>query len=199
MRELGALLRAEFQKARCRPRLFFEGVFGNTVLNYWNGLIDLPYDSKLWLGNGFLISMSDYRESDEIGREEISITLAGEISTLLALAQTQAKHSNTGQLWVGAVDASDNLVGTPYPLFRGNLNAIDLVDNPQQPTITCNYATELKDIDRASEFKLNHATQQMFVSGDLGFEYMEQLSSGWEAYWGKPQKGNNRKRTKNNR
>lgn len=194
-RDLTASFVTELTADPCRPRYFFEGVFGGTPLRLWTGKQDITWNSVSWLGNGQLKDVGDITESGDLTPHELEIQLTGEPSALISIALSSAALNDSGKLYLGFLNSSSAVIADPYLIFSGLLDNVELEDDPDEATLHLRYESRLIQLDHALNYKYNHETQQVFYSGDMGFEYHEQMEN-WSGYWGKPQKDKRPKKDK---
>lgn len=187
-RDLTASVITELTADVARPRLFFEVELESTTFNYWTGSYDVIWDSKTWLGNGFLKDFNSIEEDAEITANGLEVVIVGEPSALISVALQSLAQNKTGTLYLGFLDASDSIIADPFILFQGKVDTVDLVDDVTEASIRFTFESALVNLDDASNLRLNQEAHHANYSSDLGFEYLEQLSKGWSGYWGKTQR-----------
>jgi hypothetical protein len=165
----------EVDAASLRPVLFYEGEFESGLLNLWTGVGPIPWDGKTWLGAGNLVGISPIKETASIVAAGITCSLSGMPSSLIALVHDEARHGKPGSVWIGALDASGNVIADPYMAFSGWLDVPQMEDAGETCTIAVSYESRLIDLQRARLFRWDHETQQHFYPDDRGFEYSPNL------------------------
>lgn len=186
-RDLTSGMVSAFTAGTVRPRLLFEGVFRTEQINLWTGYGDLSWDSKTWLGNGWLTGISDIVENGEIEATSLDVILSGVPLALISLILTEQSHSSRGSLWVACMDSSDAVIADPYFLFDGALSAPRVDDSPEASQLVLTYEDDLVMLQRSSELRYTTETQQSIFSGDLGFEFVASLVN-WTGFWGYKEK-----------
>lgn len=175
---------AEATAERSRPILLYEGMFGNgVVLRLWNGIGDLSWDSKTWLGNGWFHGVTPAVEDEEINASNMEVLLAGVPSSTISAILGSFRQGASGKLWIGFIDSA-GLVVDPYLQFVGKLDTAEVRETVEQPMLTVTYESELVEMERPKEFRFNHETQRYFYPEDRGFEYVQRLQET-PIFWGR--------------
>lgn len=169
------------------PFFLFEGKFGDDFLRYCTLGRDLSWDSKTWVGNGYLKGIPQVSETSSVQASGISVVLAGEPSVILSIILNNASHKGTGKLWFGFLNSAGSVISSPHLIFSGLLSSAPITDSISEASVTLNYENQLINILNNNEFRYNNKTQQLFFPTDIGFEYMEALAN-WTGYWGKKNK-----------
>ncbi|MGE3596635.1 MAG: hypothetical protein AB7N70_13890 [Dehalococcoidia bacterium] len=74
---------------------------------------NVTHDSKVWLGDGTLLGISDIEESLEIQSTAMQLELSGANASLVALALLGLGKGKQVQVWVAALNAAGSIQGTP--------------------------------------------------------------------------------------
>lgn len=170
-----------------RPFFLYEGVFASSTLRLWSGTGDLTWNSQTWLGNGWFAGIPVVPENNEIRSNGINVVLNGVPQALVSLILSEARHSSTGRLWLGLFDDNGDIIEDPYLLFEGKLSSPRIDDSADGSEINLSYEDSLIVLQRASELRYNHESQQTLFPGDLGFAYVAGLQN-WSGFWGKKQR-----------
>jgi hypothetical protein len=177
----GATL-AQFQAATMTPVILAAISFTTQTLRLAIAPADIVFGGQTYLANGWLrppTQISDSRGSRSSG---VQIELSGIPSAIVSLILTGLNASQTLNLWIGAW-ASGAMVVDPYLAFKGTVDVPEISDDPANCRAVISYEDDLVLLERTNEIRLTHEAQQSRFSGDLGFQYVEQLESfaGW---WG---------------
>lgn len=184
MRTLASGVSTELTATTVRPRFFFQLELASTYLRVWSDTYDVSWNGSTWLGNGFLFAFGGYQEKRNIEAVGLKVTLTGEPSTLVSTILNDIRQNKTAKLWLAFLNSSGAIIADPHLLFNGRLDTATLDDAPDQSRLELALENRLIDLQRAKDYRFTHETQQIFYSGDLGFEYVEQLKE-WHQYWGK--------------
>ena len=201
-RNLSAGFIAAATSSSCKPIFFFEAVLTGLTLRLWSGIGDLSWDSKTWLGNGWIQEFPAVQESTDLGSTGMDVTLAGVPEALISTVLNNAQQNSVGRLWIGFLDSSDAVIADPYLAFEGKLDIPTIDNQTAGPTITFAYESTLVDLDSSKEYRYTPESQKIFAPNDKGFGYVASIAKGWKGQWGavkqKPPKktGQHRKPTR---
>lgn len=185
----------ELSAGTIRPFIFYEGEFDTATVRFTTHAYDLTWNASTWLANGFLIDFSDVQENNELRADSMSITLNGIPNSVVALLLNDTDNQQRGYLYLGMLTSSLQIVPNPVRIFSGMLDSIEIEDSPEGVIATINYENRLADLQRPRQFRYTDATQQSLYSGDLGFQYVNQLQD-WTAFWGRPKSEKTKKDSK---
>ncbi|NIM21859.1 MAG: hypothetical protein GTN64_05490 [Candidatus Latescibacteria bacterium] len=146
--------------------------------------------------------MDDTKESKDLGADGVKIELTGEPSALISVALSDVRQNKPATIYLGFLDSSLAVIADPFELYKGIVDKVTIIDQPDKSTIQIDLENSLIILEKAAGLRYNHETQQGMqegvFAGDLGFEYVEQLED-WSGYWGKNRRGKNRKRRRRNK
>jgi len=194
-RDLTAGFKTELEASTNYPFFLFEGTFDATTLNYNTLGRDITWDSKTWVGNGYLKGLPTVSETQTVSAAGITIELAGEPSVIISTILNNANHGETGKLYFGFLNSSGAVIADPHLLFDGTLSTAELRDSINKASIYLTYESSLINVLNNNEFRYNTKTQNLNYPTDVGFAFMESLAN-WSGYWGKKNK-KNRKNKRN--
>ena len=202
-RDIHADTIAQLTAGTVNPRFFFELTLGDgSTLNYWDGEKDIVWNAKTWQANGFFKEPGQITESQDSGFDGLHVDLAGEPDALLAVVIAGLKRDKPGKIYFGFVTDANAVILTPT-VWIGKLDSTSMVDGIDEATIRLNFESEIARLSGSVQRRFNHESQITEYASDLGFEYVEQMST-WSGYWGKSnptkkgkrQKGKDRKGSK---
>jgi len=174
-----------------RPRFFWEAKIlsdpARQIYDYlrrWTDITDVTWNSQTWTADNFMYAFSDY--SEKTGSPQgMDIELLGEASALVSIALQGVQTNLPGKLYFGFLDSAGAIIDAPFCLFSGRLSDCELRDSATASNLTLRYESATMNFRRECSFRYNDATQKSFFSTDRGFEYVEQLATGWHQFWGK--------------
>lgn len=188
MRDISAAMETALESATLRPVYLVALEFGTSTVVYLNDRArNITWDSKTWLGNGWLRPIRSIEETPEVKATGCEITLTGEITSLIALVLNDARLSNYGTVYLGFLNDADTLIVNPYLIFKGALNVPTISTQGREIELVLSYESELRGLFRQKEFRYTDQSQQAFFAGDKGFQYTG-LIENWNGFWGKAQK-----------
>lgn len=180
------------------PIAFFEGVFASSTVRLWTGYGDLSWNGQTWLGNGWFQGIEGAEESDRVEAFDMTIILMGVPSSVVSLALGDQKQGAAGKIWIGFLNGS-SVVSDPYLWWQGKYSHGEIEEQPDTSTIRLFYESHLVDLQRPKEYRWNKQTQEIFFSGDTGFDFMK-AAANYNGAWGaqkvKPTKDNKKRNRK---
>lgn len=188
-RDISASVIALLDNNTIYPVNLFELEFDSSTLHLWDGDGDLSWDGETWLSNGWVYGYSTIGETDSIQANGVTITITGIPSELLSMVLSESKHKHTGIIYQSFLDASGDMIADsscPSQLFKGYLDYVEIVDNPQgQSRLVLSYEHELIKLGKGVERAYTAEDQKSEYSADKGFDYVASLAK-WRGYWGLP-------------
>jgi hypothetical protein len=172
-RDLAANTAAQYAASHVNPIMFVKLEFDTAAPNstgtirLHNGLGTYNWDAndgagiRAWQGTGDLGQISAIEEGDEISPYSIQLTLSGIDTSIAAEAARETYYQRPVTLYVGALNALDQLVATPTVIWTGFIDTMDAVlggDNGDSIVLTAE--SELAMFDRSSNYLYTNAQQQ---------------------------------------
>lgn len=189
MRGISTEMQVAITGDHLRPVYFVQLDLGSTVLYLTDRSFNLTWDGKTWLGNGWLRPIRSIEETSEVKAVGCEIVLAGTISSLIALALSDVRLKNKAKVWLGLLNIGDTpeVLPDPYQIFSGKLDVPVISTSETEITLTLNYESDLRGLNRPNEFRFTDQAQKAIYPSDKGFEYVVTMET-WDGYWGKPEK-----------
>lgn len=181
-RDLSTDVKNAIAATNVSPFLLFEGVFSSGYVRTWTGYGDLSWNGKTWLGVGTLGGVSAVQETAEIQANGITVTLNGIPSEMVSLLLQEVQQGNSGKVYIGFLDASNQIIADPYLMFEGRLDIPSLQENGDSATISITYESRLIDLQKPRETRLTDQEQQRLYPGDKGCEFvpaMKEATINW--------------------
>jgi hypothetical protein len=166
------------------PRFFIEVELAATTIRYWTGSRDITVASQTWEGNGYLNGIGEVTLTRRIENQGLEIELAGELEVLVSMAMQSTMQNKGAYIYLGFLDSSGAVISDLSPYFIGIFDNAEIEDNPNGAKIKMQFQNLMIEDDGENELRYTHQTQIALFSGDLGFEYVEQLED-FRGYWGK--------------
>ncbi len=174
-RDLTSGMLAEITAAQLTLVMFCEAEFATGTLRLWSGIAPIDWDGQTWTGAGNLLSISEIKETGAIEASGITMQLSGMNQSVLSAALGQAQQGLPGKVWLGALDANNEIVEDPFLCFEGRLDVPDITDDGATCTVRVSYESRLIDLERARERRITHEDLQIDFPGDLGHEFVAGL------------------------
>lgn len=200
-RDLASNTAAQYAATHVNPIIFVKLEFDTAAPNstgtirLHNGLGTYNWDAndgagvRAWQGTGDLGQISAIEEGDEISPYSIQLTLSGIDTSIAAEAARETYYQRPVTLYIGALNASDELVATPDVIWTGFIDTMDAVlggDNGDSIILTAE--SELAMFDRSSNYLYTNAQQQSDSSGDTFFTHLQEMED-LTLDWGKRKGG----------
>ena len=185
MRPLHADVITALSNSVLRPLFLIELDFGGgNHLRLHTRSGEIIYNSNTYLGNGWLLPIDTIDEESQIRAQGCTIKLQGAPSEVVTFALNEASLGDVGILYFALVNDSGVIIGTPYEIYRGYIDVPTIERTETQLNCQFTLESDLKNLQRQSEFRYTNEAQKHLFPGDLGFEYVE-LMENWDGYWGK--------------
>lgn len=200
-RDLASNTAAQYAATHVNPIIFVKLEFDTAAPNstgtirLHNGLGTYNWNAndgagiRAWQGTGDLGQISAIEEGDEISPYSIQLTLSGIDTSIAAEAARETYYQRPVTLYIGALNASDELVATPDVIWTGFIDTMDAVlggDNGDSIILTAE--SELAMFDRSSNYLYTNAQQQSDSSGDTFFTHLQEMED-LTLDWGKRKGG----------
>lgn len=130
-----------------------------------------------------LLEIDQFTESSEVQVNASTISLSGVSQTFVSLFLTNDYIDVRTRIWKAVLDNSDSVIGAPILVFDGRITNYSIVDSDTTSTVDVEVSSHWKDFDLHNGRKTNHNTQQLYFSGDRGFEFAAETSK--DLKWGK--------------
>lgn len=165
-----------------RPIVFIEFQFDSGTLRLHNGIGTYTWNSQEWTGAGELGEIGPIEDSDQNSPYRVWFRLNGLNDDLLAEARAQEIFERLVIVYLGYLDDAGNLVADPDERWRGYMDTMP-ISRGQVNAITLNAETELVRDFRANGSLFTDEDQQARYSGDIGFEFLDQMIDA-QVQWG---------------
>lgn len=185
-RSIGSDFSTQLSTGNVRPFYAISVAFKDSTLRLWTGLGDLFFDSATFIGSGNLLSISNINETADIRASGVKVSLSGLDSSILSSSISQDSEGGIVKIYFGVLETSSNqtqVVDTPYQLFEGSLDTIQISETGQTATITVTVENKLITLERPRNRRYTDQDQKNLFSGDKGLEFVDDLQDK-ELIWG---------------
>lgn len=176
MRNLDTNLAAALQAGVIRP--FFMGTFQfkTSVQRVWSGTGNLTVDGQTFVGVGSFVSIGTITEGSDASAYNTTVTLSGIDPVLLGESMSDIQPGLQALMWLGLMTDTGAVIGTPYQLFSGIIDAPSVHVGDDTISITLNLESKMVDFQRASNRKYTSADQRTRYPHDSGFDFVPRLN-----------------------
>ena len=156
----------------------------------WTGPGPLVWNGMTFLGVGSLGKVGSITDASESNAQGTTVELSGLDAIWLADVQTELRQGAPAKLWLAALTSSLGIVGTPYMLFRGQIDKANVQVTPPSPdgdgtsSISLNLETRFMNHGRPNARRYTSADQR--ANGyptDSAFDYVE-MENDLALRWG---------------
>lgn len=200
-RDLATNTAAQYAASHVNPIIFVKLDFDTAqpnqtgTIRLHNGLGTYTWNAndgagvQSWYGTGDLGQISAIEEGDEISPYSIELTLSGIDTSIAAEAARETYYQRPVTLYIGALNASDELVATPDVIWTGFIDTMDAVlGGGAGDSIRVTAESELAMFERSSNYLYTNAQQQSDSTGDTFFTHLQEMED-LTLDWGKRKAG----------
>lgn len=182
-RSITSGFQTEIEASTLKPILLTKAEFDSGDIRFWTGYGTLVFNSENYTGSGNFLSVTPVIETQEVVANKLQFTLSGINSAIISLALQENFQNRTITLWFGVLDSSNALVSSPYQLFSGIMDTMQISDNGSEATITITAESEIVDFKLPRERKYTDEDQKAYYPTDKGLEFASILQD-LEIPWG---------------
>lgn len=181
------------------PVLFADLFFDSGTLRIFTGYGTMEFNGETYTGGGNLIGISSIEETQDSVAKGIMCTLTGIPSTNIALALTERSRGRPFKLYLGMISSTsyvelepgdgvveledesgyvrieNELVSTPYRIFSGLMDVIEITDQGDTSALRLSVENILITGQRNKISRYTQIDQQKTFPTDLGFNLINSL------------------------
>lgn len=143
-------------------------------LRIWSGVGTLSESGQTWLGVGNLLSIDMVKEGF-LTPQGAKISLSGISSEYLGKALTYPYQNRPGTIYLGFLDPDDGSSVGIMEIFKGKIDQMVIVEEPNGSTISVSLENSFMDFSRSSGIRLNDAQQRVVSSSDKSLSHLASL------------------------
>jgi len=175
-RDISSPMLASLQSNLIRPAFLADIQFRSMTSHVWTGPCPITWNGHTYSGIGSLGKISAVSEGSSVQAEGMSVTLSGIDPTLLSESMTDIQLGAPATVWFALFDQNLNVLGTPYPLFVGQVDQPQLDIGLEELAITLKLENRMVNLQRANMRRLTSADQNLYYPGDTAFNWVEILN-----------------------
>jgi hypothetical protein len=161
-------------------------------LSFVSGNVRLTsYDQAFTFGGntytslGTFAQMGDYPETVDLTSSSLTFTLSGVDSSLLSTVFTEKYHNRDAKVYVGWLDQNNVLVDTPFLLWEGFIDSLQVHAEEGVSSIALTCETRLLLLGKTAGWTYSDVHQKQFFTGDSFFNLVASLQNKI-LNWGAP-------------
>ena len=181
-RSIGSSFDTQISSNSVRPFFAFKIGYSTDQLRIWTGYHTITIDSEDYIGGANLIDLDSVNESADLKATGIAIGLTGLDSSILSSAISQVANGVPAELYFGVLtttgsgaSASTTVVDTPYLLFEGFLDEINISDTGATSDITFTIENKMVMLEKPIDRRYTDQDQKNLFAGDKGLEFVADI------------------------
>lgn len=181
-RSIGSSFDTQISSNSVRPFFAFKIGYSTDQLRIWTGYHTITIDSEDYIGGANLIDIDSVNESADLKATGITIGLSGLDSSILSSAISQVANGVPAELYFGVLtttgsgaSASTTVVDTPYLLFEGFLDEINIADTGATSDITFTIENKMVMLEKPIDRRYTDQDQKNLFAGDKGLEFVADI------------------------
>ncbi len=184
-RNIDPILLSALSARECTPVDLVQITFRSETSYAWTGVGELAWNGKLFKGIGSVGGLGDVVEGTEVRADGTSVLLSGIDNIFLGAAMTDILLGAPAYRWLGAVYPGTNqLIGTPYLIFSGQVDKPRIYTGPEKSTITLALETRMINHSRASNRRYTAADQHANGYPDDTLFNSVEITADIQLVWG---------------
>lgn len=173
------------------PALFVEIHFISEVVYTWSGNQPVTWNGHVWIGVGYLGSISTVEEGSTVEAKGIVISLSGIPADTLTDVLTDMQQGLPAIVYLGCFDDAGTLIPDPLVAWSGKTDQPTIDMNGETATLSINCESRLVEMNVAVDRRYTNEDQQMDYPGDRGLEFQTAIQDA-RIFWGQvPSSKNN--------
>ena len=180
-----AAFQAEVVKLQNHPVHLIEIHLDSGVTYGNDGYKDISWSGNDYLALGSFIGYSDIEEAAEVIVSSITLSLSGVDQAWISTLLSEDYIDRTIKIYTAFLDTSQTLVVDPVLVFEGRMDQPVISEDPAAGSamIAVSATNAWVDFTRKTGRHTNHEEQNIFFSGDDGFEFASEIVK--DVIWGK--------------
>src|SRR5688572_2112158 len=119
-RALTAGVLASINSGHIKPLFLVDVEFKNgSHARLFTGYGEIQFNGHTWTGGGHLLRISAVQEVSELNAINFTVSINGNVTELAQAALAQVQRGRPGTVWLGFLDANNELIADPYIAFSG--------------------------------------------------------------------------------
>ncbi len=137
----------------------------------------LTWNGDTYTAVGHFVGFDGLEESAELQVTQVRIQLSGVVTDTIAELLSYSYIDRRVAIWKGFISGT-GVVADPILIFDGRADAPAIEENPDDGTciVTLTASQHWVDFERRPGRHTNHEEQQIWFSGDKGFEFVSEIN-----------------------
>jgi len=175
-RDLSSPMITAIESNYIRPALLAKLTFKTGIEYVWSGAGTLSFGGNNYRGVGSLGSIGAISEGTEVRADGTTLMLSGIDPAILGECLNEVQLGAPATIYFALLDQSNAIVGTPYPLFDGVVDAPAVTVAPDTVSISLALENRMTNLQRPTNRRYTAADQHLQYPNDTGFNWVEILN-----------------------
>lgn len=172
-RSLTSAVKTELATNQINPvTLIYLGIGSGS--RYTDHYKDISYDGNTYTASSLFLGASEVTESSQIAVDSVTIAFTGADQTIISLLLNNDYMDKEAEIYKGFLDSSQALISDPFLYFKGRIESFGIEEDATSSEVSISIASHWSDFDKKKGRTTNTNSQQLFFSGDVGFDYASQ-------------------------
>ena len=138
---------------------------------------------ETFISSDAVLDIDSFTETSDIQVNSATLTFSGVSTDVVGLFLAGDYIGVRARVWKAVMDNTDTIIGSPILIFDGRINGYAIGDTEDESTVQVDVSSHWKDFELTNGRKTNSNTQQLYFSGDKGFDFAPETAK--DLKWGK--------------
>jgi hypothetical protein len=158
---------------------------GDQIVYMTDTVKDVTWGGNDYSAVGGLLTIAKISEEVDVVVSKIRMTLDGVGSAWISNVLNKKYIDRQVKVYIGFLDDSNAVIADPVLIFDGRIDRPAITEDPDRGTATVQLTATNAWVDftRVTGRHTNHEEQQLYFSGDKGFEFASEVAK--DLPWGR--------------
>jgi len=164
--------------------------FASGPIRVWSGYGNITWSNRTWIGSGLLLKLGDVEETQDTSSVQLSFSLSGVPSDMLALVLGQQFQGRTCKVYLGVMSAGEVstegiLTKTLHAsqIYGGTMDTITIDEGGTTSTVTLSTQNAFYQLLRTRDLRYTSEAQKALFPNDNGLKYVASIQNQ-QVEWG---------------
>ena len=148
----------------------YKAEFPDGDFRAWTGLGDLTFDNEVYTGVGSLISHTPIKTTENLEANSTTYRLSGVDSSIISITLNQDYWGVPAQSWFAVIDNNGVIVDSPYRIFSGFIDQMNINDNGDNSYIDVICENDFFGFKNTVDSNRTPENQKQFYPADKFFD-----------------------------
>lgn len=183
-RGMSASVKTETEASACRPFHLVSVQFDVETVYLADTYKTITFDGHDYVGVGHFLGATDIDETVELQIASMTLKLSGVDQSMIAAFLSANYLNRPVKVYKGFLDSNEAVITDPVLIFDGRMDRPVIEEDPDSgnSVVSVTATNQWSDFERTPGRHTNHEEQQIWFSGDKGFEFASEVVK--EIVWG---------------